>query len=38
MGLITIHGEWDVPQPDESAITDALMQAGIYNIEVEWEL
>ena len=34
MPTMKITGEWDVPMPDEEAIQRALMQQGIYDIDI----
>jgi hypothetical protein len=35
MPTIKIMGEWDGPEPNEAAITAALMQQGVYDIDID---
>lgn len=35
---VKITGEWDEPhEPDEEAIQQALMRAGVYDIDIEMD-
>lgn len=34
MPQVTIKGEWDQPEPDWAKVTEALMEQGVYDIDV----